>query len=87
MKCLYLVVRSLDPTGKGADAMDEPMEARTQRFRAHLRRTNLSDRPMTTPDQLHRYPDSPHPYHDVGFLSRGWMYDEGAATRDESVGD
>ena len=42
MKCLYLVVRSLDPTGKGADTMDEPMEAGTQRLRAHVRRTTSS---------------------------------------------
>ena len=49
MKCLYLVVRSLDPTGKGSDAMDEPMEARTQRLRPHLRGPALPDRAMTPP--------------------------------------
>ena len=40
MKCLYLVVRSLDPTGP-ARALDEPLEARPQRLRHHLRRPAL----------------------------------------------
>src|SRR5439155_24156154 len=35
------------PDRQGCRAMDEPLEACTQRLRAHVRRTHLSDRPMT----------------------------------------
>ena len=38
LKCLYLVTRSLDPTGGTGHAGDQ-VEARTQRVRNHLRWT------------------------------------------------
>ena len=38
MKCLYLVTRSLDPTGRGQGTMDDAVEASAQRVRHHLRR-------------------------------------------------
>ena len=38
MKCLYLVTRSLDPTGARQGTMDDAVEASTQRVRDHLRR-------------------------------------------------
>ena len=36
IKCLYLVVRSLDPNGTRPGTLDEPLEARPQRLRHHL---------------------------------------------------
>ena len=41
LKCLYLVVRSLDPKGTGQERWCEPLEAGTQRVRHHLRRPPL----------------------------------------------
>jgi putative transposase len=38
LKCLYLVVCSLDPTGKGRQRWDQPVEKGPQRLRPHLRR-------------------------------------------------
>ena len=38
LKCLYLVTRSLDPTGRGPGPLGGALEARTQRLRDHLRR-------------------------------------------------
>ena len=38
LKCLYLVTRSLDPTGHRAGTMGSAVEARAQRLRDHLRR-------------------------------------------------
>ena len=62
MKCLYLVVRSLDPTGTGPGTLDEPLEACPQRLRHHVRRPPLpeADEPSPTmkqPDPLHRSSD------------------------------
>jgi putative transposase len=36
LKCLYLAIRSLDPTGKGRQAVDEPVEGRPERLRHHV---------------------------------------------------
>lgn len=36
LKCLYLVTRSLDPTGNRPHPVDGPMEAGDQRLRDHL---------------------------------------------------
>lgn len=38
MKCLYLVTRSLDPTGVGRARQDDAVEASAQRVRDHFRR-------------------------------------------------
>ena len=38
LKCLYLVTRSLDPTGHRPGTMDHAVEASTERVRDHLRR-------------------------------------------------
>ena len=38
LKCLYLVTRSLDPTGTGTHQVGHAVEARTERLRHHLRR-------------------------------------------------
>jgi hypothetical protein len=38
VKCLYLTVR-LDPTGR-TRTLDHPLEARPERLRRHIRRTN-----------------------------------------------
>ena len=38
LKCLYLVTRSLDPTGTGRTRWADAVEARPERFRHHLRR-------------------------------------------------
>ena len=38
LKCLYLTIRSLDPTGRGR-RVDEPLESSPQRIRDHLRGT------------------------------------------------
>ena len=38
LKCLYLVTRSLDPTGTGQDTMGRTVETSAQRIRHHLRR-------------------------------------------------
>ena len=46
MKCLYLVTRSLDPTGRGK-ARWAMVEARTQRVRDHLQRPDHPDRQLT----------------------------------------
>lgn len=32
LKCLYLITRSLDPTGRGLNTLGHPMEAGPQRF-------------------------------------------------------
>jgi hypothetical protein len=39
LKCVYLAIMSLDPTGKGTATLVQPMESRPQRLRDHLRRT------------------------------------------------
>ena len=54
LKCLYLVTRSLDPTGDGQGTMDHAVEASAQRVRDHLRRPipgrrNLLMKPPETP--------------------------------------
>ena len=36
LKCLYLAIMSLDPTGRGPQAMDQPVEGRPERLRHHL---------------------------------------------------
>ncbi len=38
LKCLYLVTRTLDPTGHRQDTVDHAMEASPERIRDHLRR-------------------------------------------------
>ena len=48
LKCLYLTIRSLDPTGKGARPLDEPLETSPQRLRHHLRRPTLPHQQLTT---------------------------------------
>ena len=61
LKCLYLTIRSLDPTGRRPAALDEPLEARPQRLRHHLRRPPLHHhQQLNPPTQLHRKLDSPH---------------------------
>ena len=54
LKCLYLVTRSLDPTGHGQATMDDAVEASAQRVRDHLRRPipgrrDLLTKPPETP--------------------------------------
>jgi putative transposase len=49
LNCPYLTIRSLDPTGKGSRPLDEPLEARSQRLRHHLRRPPLHRHPPTPP--------------------------------------
>ena len=47
LKCLYLAIMSLDPTGKGRQAVDQPVEGRPQRLRHHLRRPPCPPLPWT----------------------------------------
>jgi putative transposase len=54
LKCLYPVTRSLDPTGTGRAKRGSAVEARTERFRHHLRRPvpgrrDLLEEPPETP--------------------------------------
>ena len=39
LKCVYLAVMALDPTGRGTQTLDHPLETRPQRLRHRLRRT------------------------------------------------
>ena len=48
LKCLYLVTRSLDPTGPGQATMDDALEASPQRVRHHLRRPVPGRRDLLT---------------------------------------
>jgi putative transposase len=52
LKCLYLVTRSLDPTGKGKGTMGDEVEASTQRVRHHLRRPDPPGRMNQSMDQI-----------------------------------
>ena len=53
MKCLYLALMSLDPTGR-PQALDQPLEGRTERLRHHLRRPPQRGPEVTTKIKLHR---------------------------------
>jgi len=44
LKCLYLVTRSLDPTGTRPKAMDDALEASAERVRIHIRRPPTGQR-------------------------------------------
>ncbi len=46
LKCLYLVTRSLDPTGGGRGTLGDEVEARAERVRYHLRRTVRENHPL-----------------------------------------
>ena len=48
LKCLYLVTRSLDPTGHRPGTMDHAVEASTERVRDHLRRPHAGRREQLT---------------------------------------
>ena len=48
LKCLYLVTRSLDPTGHRPGTMDDALETRAQRVRDHLRRPLPGRRDLLT---------------------------------------
>ena len=50
MKCLYLAVRSLDPTGRGQQRWTNRWKPRPQRPRRQLRRPNRDHRQLTMPD-------------------------------------
>ena len=50
LKCLYLVTRSLDPTGKGKARWAMKAETRPERVRHHLR--GPDPHPMNTTDQI-----------------------------------
>jgi transposase-like protein len=59
LKCLYLVTRSLDPTGKGQGTMGDEVEACPERIRHHLRRPDQPGRKLIMrPDQIHRLSDT-----------------------------
>jgi transposase-like protein len=47
MKCLYLVTRSLDPTGRGKARWAHEVEASAQRVCDHLQRPDHPDRQLT----------------------------------------
>ena len=48
MKCLYLAIMSLDPTGKGRKRWTNPVESRPERVRHHLRRPPQRRPELTT---------------------------------------
>ena len=48
LKCLYLVTRSLDPTGRGQATMGDALEASPQRLLDHLRRPVPGRRDLLT---------------------------------------
>jgi hypothetical protein len=48
LKCLYLVTRSLDPTGTGRTRVGDQMETRLERIRHHLRRPVPGRRDLLT---------------------------------------
>ena len=52
MKCLYLAIMSLDPTGKGRTAVDQPVEGRPERLRHHLRRPPQRGTQVTTEEEV-----------------------------------
>ena len=54
LKCLYLVIVSLDPTGTRPQALDQPVEGRLERLRHHLRRPPERRTQVTTEKKLHR---------------------------------
>ncbi len=61
LKCLYLVTRSLDPTGGGRARWDDALEAGFERVRDHLRGPPRSSYQLKPPDLTHRWPDRPQP--------------------------
>ena len=67
LKCLYLVTRSLDPTGKWSGALGDALEARAERLRDRLPRTYRPvNHQLTHQRQLHPSSDSPvRAVHDV----------------------
>ena len=54
LKHLYLVIISLDPTGRGTPALEQPVESRPERLRHHLRRTPQRGQEVTKKIKLHR---------------------------------
>ena len=52
LKCLYLAIMSLDPTGKGRQAVDQPVEGRPERLRHHLRRPPQRGTQVTTEKEV-----------------------------------
>ena len=54
LKCLYLAIMSLDPTGTGPQALDQPLEGRPERLRHHLRRPPVRRTQVDQQNQLHR---------------------------------
>ena len=48
LKCVYMALMSLDPTGKGRSTLDHALEDRTERLRDHLRRPPVR-RPQVAP--------------------------------------
>ena len=48
MKCLYLAIMSLDPTGEGPQTVDQPVESRLERVRHHLRWPPQRGQELTT---------------------------------------
>ena len=53
LKHLYLVIISLDPTGRGTAALVQPVEGRPERLRHHLRRPPQRRQEVNTENQLH----------------------------------
>ena len=49
LKCVYMAVMSLDPTGHRPQAMDHALEGRPERLRHRLRRPALHRPPLTNP--------------------------------------
>ena len=52
LKCLYLAIMSLDPTGQGPQAVDQPVEGRPERLRHHLRRPPQRGTQVTTEKEV-----------------------------------
>lgn len=51
LKCVYMAIMSLDPTGQGPQTLDHPLESGFERVRHHLRRPLGPGQPITNQDR------------------------------------
>ena len=71
LKCVYMAIMSLDPTGDRATPLVDPLEARAERLRHRLRRTPLR-RPEVDQQNISYTEKLTAPF--TARLTRSWVY-------------